>query len=319
MLGELNQEQIRKTAIILGIPDEFIKKDYFVTKAIQALINVDNDYFELIFQGGTSLSKGYQIISRLSEDIDFRVNLKPKSKQLGKESRRKQLRKFRHSLVDALEASGFIIPKASIKVFYEGRFMSIGAEFEDAKAIQYLKPHIAIECFVGEAALAPTVNHISTLIKDLLKDECEHIKFPVKCVAVDETAAEKWVALTRRVANTQLKSRRSDKHLVRHLYDLYHLNTKSLLTGAYLEIAHNIIEKDRIQFQKANLSYAEDPINVSKAAIELLSANNIWRQHWDNFLTQMVYEKNKPSFDDAYQNLLMMSDKIFREVELGVV
>lgn len=73
MPGELNIYQIRKTAIGLGLPVDYILKDYFVTKAIRLLTSIQNDYFELVFQGGTSLSKGYSLINRLSEDIDFRV------------------------------------------------------------------------------------------------------------------------------------------------------------------------------------------------------------------------------------------------------
>ena len=68
MLGELNLEHIKKTAIILGIPADFVRKDYYVTKAIQILSSIQDEYFMLVFQGGTSLSKGYHIVSRLSED-----------------------------------------------------------------------------------------------------------------------------------------------------------------------------------------------------------------------------------------------------------
>jgi len=102
MPGELNEQQIRKTAILLGLPVDFIRKDYFVTKAIRLLTGVNDEYFELIFQGGTSLSKGYGLISRLSEDIDFRVILKPLGLKLGKDGRRRQLRSFRHALIDVL-------------------------------------------------------------------------------------------------------------------------------------------------------------------------------------------------------------------------
>jgi hypothetical protein len=63
MPGELNEQQIRQTAIILGLPADFIRKEYFVTKAIRLLVGLSNDYFELVFQGGTSLSKGYGIIN----------------------------------------------------------------------------------------------------------------------------------------------------------------------------------------------------------------------------------------------------------------
>jgi hypothetical protein len=45
MPGKLNEQQIRQTAIILGLPTDFIRKDYFVTKAIRLLVGISNDYF----------------------------------------------------------------------------------------------------------------------------------------------------------------------------------------------------------------------------------------------------------------------------------
>jgi predicted nucleotidyltransferase component of viral defense system len=88
MPGELNEQQVRQTAIILGLSADFIRKDYFVTKAIRLLSEISNDYFALIFQGGTSLSKGYGVINRLSEDVDFRVISKSSSLKLGQSAKK---------------------------------------------------------------------------------------------------------------------------------------------------------------------------------------------------------------------------------------
>lgn len=265
----------------------------------------------MIFQGGTSLSKGYQIVCRLSEDVDFRVILKPAAKQLGKETKRKRLRDFRHAIVHALREAEFYIPEKAVRVFYEGRFMRIDAEFKSTQKSSYLKPHIAIECFVGELALMPKINNITSLIKLTLSEMCDHSNFSVPCVALDETAAEKWVALTRRIANTQEKTRPSDQHLVRHLYDLYHLKNSKSLTGEYSTIVKDIMEKDRVQFKKYNAAYASDPLDISEKAIDLLSKDKQWENHWDIFLSQMVYEENKPSFATAYSHLQSLSAEIF--------
>ena len=185
MLAELNQQQNRKTAIQLGIPTDFVRKDYFVTKAIQTLTCVENEYFSLVFQGGTSLSKGYRVIHRMSEDVDFRIIQHPMTVKLGKEARRKRLRDFRHALVQALRNAKFTVPEEAIKVFYEGRFMRITAEFDGSQKIPYLKPHIAIDCFLGELVLEPKTTEITSLIKLTLGEECEHPSFPVICVALD--------------------------------------------------------------------------------------------------------------------------------------
>lgn len=315
MLDNLNEQQIKKTAIQLGLPADFIRKDFYITKAIQTLINIKNEHFSLIFQGGTSLSKGHQVVSRLSEDIDFRIILKEPAARLGKEARRKKLRDFRYELITTLKDAKFKVPDESVKVFYEGRFMSISAEFEEADYHSYLKPHIAVECFVGELNLEPKNTEISSLIKLILGEECDHQFFSVPCVALDETTAEKWVALTRRVANTQEKQRKSDKHLVRHLYDLYHLHKKELLTGDYLNIVKTIMEKDKEMFKKQNKAYAENPLRLSELAMDLLFEDQQWQNHWNIFLEQMVYEKDKPSFAQAFDQFRLLSKEILNQIK----
>ena len=114
------------------------------------------------------------------------------------------------------------------------------------------------------------------------------------------------MALTRRIAGTHIKTRQSDKHLVRHLYDLYHLKTADLLTGEYCNIVSKIVEKDREQFKKHNLAYTKDPYGTSELALDSLFKDNQWRTHWDYFLEQMVYDEHKPSFDDAYNILVAL-------------
>lgn len=316
MQSNLDPQQTRKASALLGIPADFVRKDYFVTQVIHALTKIDDDYFELIFQGGTSLSKGYQIIRRLSEDVDFRVLQKQKTLTLGKEIRRKKLRDFRYALIEELKKTGFLVSEESIRVLYEGRFMSIQATFPDSEKISYLKPHVAIDCFLGDLALTPVTKDITTLIKLTLGDECDHRTLPVSCVALDETAAEKWVALTRRIANTKIKSRQSDKDLVRHLYDLYQLKTGGFLSGEYTSLVDKVIEKDKSQFKHHNDDYIQNPIRESELALDLLYNDKQWKDHWDYFLEQMVYEENKPSFDKAYSQFQLLSREIFETLKI---
>ena len=135
MLGNTKdlKELAQATGLKLNLNQAAVEKDFYITKAIYLLTQVTDEYFSLLFQGGTSLSKGYQAIQRISEDIDFRVTLKPKALTLGKETRRKKLRDFRYALINTLKNAHFIIQDDAINVLYEGRFMSIQAEFTDAE------------------------------------------------------------------------------------------------------------------------------------------------------------------------------------------
>ena len=59
----------------LGINQVAIEKDWWVTVTLKALFQTDcRD--SLIFKGGTSLSKGFNIIERFSEDIDLSVDVR---------------------------------------------------------------------------------------------------------------------------------------------------------------------------------------------------------------------------------------------------
>lgn len=51
-----------------------IEKDFFVCRVLDALFHGITDAPQLFFKGGTSLSKGYDLIKRFSEDIDIVVS-----------------------------------------------------------------------------------------------------------------------------------------------------------------------------------------------------------------------------------------------------
>jgi hypothetical protein len=56
----------------LRTPEQFIEKDYYLTEALRLV--AESFPTQVIFKGGTSLSKGWALISRFSEDIDLFLN-----------------------------------------------------------------------------------------------------------------------------------------------------------------------------------------------------------------------------------------------------
>ena len=69
---ELFKQAIQATAERMGILDIYIEKDYWVCYALK-LIFESAVKDEVIFKGGTALSKCYKFIERFSEDIDLVV------------------------------------------------------------------------------------------------------------------------------------------------------------------------------------------------------------------------------------------------------
>ena len=63
-----------ETAVRLGTPLRNVEKDFWVCFVLDLLFNGKlEDEPRLLFKGGTSLSKAYDLISRFSEDIDITV------------------------------------------------------------------------------------------------------------------------------------------------------------------------------------------------------------------------------------------------------
>jgi predicted nucleotidyltransferase component of viral defense system len=56
-----------------GINAKAIEKDWWVTLALKALFQSAYS-IRIVFKGGTSLSKGWKLISRFSEDIDIALD-----------------------------------------------------------------------------------------------------------------------------------------------------------------------------------------------------------------------------------------------------
>ena len=70
--AKLFRDTITDTALFLNIEEIFIEKDYWLTYALQRMAQNPNTE-KVVFKGGTSLSKGYRITNRFSEDIDIAV------------------------------------------------------------------------------------------------------------------------------------------------------------------------------------------------------------------------------------------------------
>ncbi|MHB2027375.1 MAG: nucleotidyl transferase AbiEii/AbiGii toxin family protein [Acidimicrobiales bacterium] len=63
-----------ETAQITGLIPALIEKDYWVTEVLRAVVVPLSGADLVVFKGGTSLSKPYNIIERFSEDIDLIVS-----------------------------------------------------------------------------------------------------------------------------------------------------------------------------------------------------------------------------------------------------
>lgn len=68
--GQGFSELIQLAAVHFGILPEFIEKDYWITLILHNLSR-SSHVDSVVFKGGTSLTKGYRLVNRFSEDIDI--------------------------------------------------------------------------------------------------------------------------------------------------------------------------------------------------------------------------------------------------------
>jgi len=74
-LSEDRQREIfNQTSVKEGLPASSIEKDWWVTMVLKTVFELDFSD-QLVFKGGTSLSKGWGLINRFSEDIDIAINM----------------------------------------------------------------------------------------------------------------------------------------------------------------------------------------------------------------------------------------------------
>lgn len=81
---------IRATASALGIPAPIIEKDYYLTRALCFLSRDHAGRF--LLKGGTSLTKGWELLDRFSEDLDLLLKVESEGRQISQGERERRLK-----------------------------------------------------------------------------------------------------------------------------------------------------------------------------------------------------------------------------------
>ena len=84
----LFEQLILRTSDAFEIERGIVEKDYYVTVFLKAIAQKEPD---IVFKGGTSLSKCYHIINRFSEDIDLNIEMVSKPTQGQRECLKKNI------------------------------------------------------------------------------------------------------------------------------------------------------------------------------------------------------------------------------------
>ena len=279
-----------------------VEKDWYVVRALAAINTADVGPFRLVFSGGTALSRAHRLIRRMSEDIDLKiVSDEPRS--------RAELRKLRDDVTSALLRAGFQFDPEN------------AAHRDSGNASRYTIYHLPYTPLVtGEGALRPEIQietavwplRLPSVERSVTSFWAEAFKQPqevpsIPCVALVETVAEKFVALTRR-AGAELADAGGprDRTLVRHVYDL-HVVRSHYDPAAVMALTREIIRADVEAYGHEFPAYRENPVAETLRAVAGLATDDRFASHYAAFLRDMVYGE-APDFKTALATVSALAD-----------
>lgn len=283
-----------------GIEVTLVEKDYWIMHVLYSLKQQGID-FEL--KGGTSLSKGFGIIHRFSEDIDIHIKTHFGFITEGKEDK-KEIREGRKLFYDALAKNlsidGIIrierdhafddtekYRSGGIRLYYE----TFTPNFNDIKEGILLEagfdtttPNIQINITSWVWEYLVTLNMESQYVNNMA---CS-----ISCYHPGYTLVEKLQTIIRKYRNRNTASEANNKNFMRQYYDVYCLlGNEEIL--AFTETPEYTAHKDaRIKGADKTIPIAEHPALLLKD----VKTREVFKAQYK--ATSKLYYNGQPNFED---------------------
>jgi hypothetical protein len=278
----LDRNLVEQIAADLGTRPGLIEKDWHVVRAIGVIAVVDTAGMAPAFSGGTSLSKGWELIKRFSEDIDFKVG-EPTTSSASRARRERTA--YRERVLGALTSAGFQLerePLSGNESRYFSAALAYGAEFG---AGQGLRPHIRVEMSFEAPALPPVARPIRSLIASAQRQPPEVPSYP--CVDPVETAADKLSALAWRVVARDRTRPGDDPTIIRHLHDLAALEQRVASAPRFAELVLAAAAGDAGRGRE--MASGTDPAKMFAEMLQRLETDPLWAGEYEEFVRQVSF------------------------------
>ncbi|TRU02997.1 MAG: nucleotidyl transferase AbiEii/AbiGii toxin family protein [Microcystis sp. Msp_OC_L_20101000_S702] len=242
-----------------------VEKDYFVTEALRLIARDFGDV--VIFKGGTSLSKGWKLIDRFSEDIDLYVE--PAESGEATLARFEQVADLVASFPGFVGRLGRQETKGSSswteEFVYTSRVDSLGG----------IRPVVLLEAGV-QSADQPTENRkLSSLIGEMLDSQnvesgtADRLPFVMRLLHFRRTFVEKLFTLHSRVERAKKQGKDLGRD-ARHYYDLAMLlgepQTKSMLESDEFKVICGQYRDLTAKFYPGQVKLLPDGMNLSASS-----------------------------------------------------
>lgn len=282
---------VGETARYIGFSSDIICKDYYVMLLLKEIIKVEPD---LIFKGGTSLSKAWHVINRFSEDIDL-----THTDKLG-ESRRHRINKHICEVIRNLELVDTCKRKYDKNPFR--RFIVDYPKLSEEES--FYKKDVIIESAFQLQSFPTDKKYVCSYITDYLKsidredliEMYELEPFEVNVQTLDRTFIDKVFALCDYKIEGRLKMH------ARHIYDLYKLYPLMKFDDNFKNLVKEIRELRKDNEKCFSAKDGEDVNSHLKEIIE----NDIYKSDYNDNTTRFFH----PSENTKYEEALSVITKI---------
>lgn len=263
-LHELNDfaDLIRVVAGEKRILPYLVEKDYWI---MHTLYGLQQQGFIFELKGGTSLSKGYRIIDRFSEDIDIRIEPPPELEVKTSKNHLKTLhvesrRNFFDWLAEKICIAGITLVERD-RVFDNNYLFSAGIRLTYSplfSTIEKIKPGILLEVGFDDTTPNDPIDITSWVVEKAAAvgvDFIDNRAKAVKCYDPAYTLVEKLQAVSTKFRKQQ-ESGTFPENFLRHYYDIYCLLANDHVQRFIGTEEHEMRKEKR--FPKADVRHIAD-------------------------------------------------------------
>ena len=297
---------------LTSLPPAIFEKDLLITEVLRTVMAVDSNGIQLVFCGGTCLSKAHGLIERMSEDIDFKLVLPD---GLSRSARSRLLSQFKKRLAAVLEAAGFAVPAEQIVARDENSYVSLNLHYESRFApVASLRPEIKVELNARPPILPTAALPIASMLDALI--QAPKTGLEVECIGVEEALAEKVLSFLRRTAEARAGRNRADydDRLVRHLYDV-----RAIARGHEgLALPHEhfaaMVASDAAQFRNQYPEFEKDPVGQMRLVLDALYQEaDAFERDYLRFVDELVFGEAVP-FVEARSVFIDLAERLIDQL-----
>ncbi len=300
----LDLASIGPIAAALNTDESFIEKDWHVVRALGVIASIADENVKPVFSGGTSLSKGWNLIRRFSEDIDFKVIVTATTKSAA----RKTISAYRPKLLSTMAASGFM-PIGEPLVGNASQFFRVdfdyGAKLPMAEGLRRgLQVEMTFDAPVRTPSLRPVCSFVAQA-KNMVPEVPG-----ILCVDPVETASDKLSALAWRTYARDRTSPKDDPTIVRHLHDLAALAGQVSENADFVALARTVLEDDAKRAKDATMSGTA----LLQAMLPTISSDPLWRSEYERFVGRFSYAADDDliTFDRAIEACERLVERVLK-------